>query len=302
MIYTVNINASLDYHVDVGNYELGKTNRAAEESIVAGGKGINVSIVLENLGVESICINFYAGFSGKELLRQISAFSFKQDNVEVECGFTRINVKLHGFETTEINGMGPNIGPEHIQKLVTKLQASKAGDTIVLTGSIPKSLSSSTYADIIQELSGKDLNFVVDASGELLKKTLPHKPFLIKPNKDEIEELFYIQISDNEELDAYAKKLAQLGAQNVLVSMGDEGAILLDMDGNFYRLPAPQGKLVNAVGAGDSMLAGFIAGWNETHDSLSAFKKAICTGSASAFSESFATKNQVEELLINFNF
>lgn len=293
MIYTVTFNPSLDYIVSVKEFELGKTNRTSYEQILAGGKGINVSTVLKNLEVENVALGFTAGFTGKEITRMAEDGGLRCDFIILEKGCSRINVKMKDFDGTEINGMGPIIDSEAVERLMNRLRMLKEGDILVLAGSIPSSMSDSIYRDIMSELSGKGIEFIVDATKDLLLNVLEFQPFLIKPNNHELGEIFGVELRTRESVVPYARKLQEMGARNVLVSMAGEGAVLLDEKEQIFMLPAPKGELVNAVGAGDSMVAGFLAGWSTTKDSYHAFKMGVAAGSASAFSEFLATKDEV---------
>lgn len=297
LIYTVTFNPSLDYIVGVKDFKLGATNRTSYEQMLAGGKGINVSYVLKNLGFESTAIGFLAGFVGEELKRRIVADGINADFLTLEDGISRINVKLKDIDGTEINGMGPSIAPDKVKELRAKINALKAGDILVLAGSIPQSMPDTIYMDIMADLQGRGVNIVVDATRDLLMNVLSYKPFLIKPNNHELGEIFGVELSTREEVVPYAKKLQEKGARNVLVSMAGEGAVLIDENGCVYMSEAPKGKVVNAVGAGDSMVAGFVAGYLEKKNYEYAFHKGLAAGSASAFSEQLATKAEVEALL-----
>ena len=296
MIYTVTFNPSLDYIVSIKDFELGKTNRTTQEQMLAGGKGINVSTVLKNLGIDNVALGFVAGFTGKEIERMANESGIICDFITLEEGCSRINVKMKDFDGTEVNGMGPVINEDAVEQLKKQLRRLTQGDTLVLAGSIPACMSDSIYRDIMSELKDKGINFVVDATKDLLLNVLEFHPFLIKPNNHELGEIFDVELATRESVVPYAKKLQEMGARNVLVSMAGQGAVLLDECGNVYMLPAPKGTLVNAVGAGDSMVAGFIAGWTETQDSYHAFKMGVSAGSASAFSEILATKEDVERV------
>lgn len=297
MIYTVTFNPSLDYIVGVDNFKPGATNRTSYEQMLAGGKGINVSYVLKNLGFESTALGFLAGFVGEELKRRIVADGINADFLTLEDGISRINVKLKDIDGTEINGMGPDIAPDKVKELRAKINALKAGDILVLAGSIPQSMPDTIYMDIMADLQGRGVNIVVDATRDLLMNVISYKPFLIKPNNHELGEIFGVELSTREEVVPYAKKLQEKGARNVLVSMAGEGAVLIDENGCGYMSEAPKGKVVNAVGAGDSMVAGFVAGYLEKMNYEYAFHKGLAAGSASAFSEQLATKAEVEALL-----
>lgn len=293
MIYTVTFNPSLDYIVSVNDFQLGKTNRTVYEQMLPGGKGINVSTVLHNLGIETTALGFTAGFTGKEIQRKVKKIGFHSDFISLTKGFSRINVKMQDVDGTEINGMGPFIDREAVEVLMEKLKLLKEGDILVLAGSIPESMPDFIYRDILAELAGKGILFVVDATKELLLNVLEYKPFLIKPNHHELGDIFGAELATRESVVDYAKKLQERGARNVLVSMAGEGAVLVDEKEEVFMLPAPSGKLINAVGAGDSMVAGFLAGWLEKKDFSHAFKMGISAGSASAFSELLATKEEI---------
>lgn len=297
MIYTVTFNPSLDYIVTVKDFKTGVVNRTTEEIIFPGGKGINVSMVLKNLGYESTALGFMAGFTGEAICNLLDKKGITTDFITVEKGVSRINVKLRSNEESEINGQGPEILDTDIQKLYSKLDTLGDGDTIVLAGSIPDVMPQSIYMDIMKHLEGKNIRIVVDATKDLLVNVLAYKPFLIKPNNHELGEIFGVEISDKDDVVMYARKLQEKGARNVLVSMAGDGAVLVTEDGQEFRAEAPKGKVVNSVGAGDSMVAGFIAGYLSTKEYIEAFKLGVCTGSASAFSEELATKAEVEELL-----
>ena len=297
MIYTVTFNPSLDYIVRLDSFTAGEINRTNYEQVLGGGKGINVSIVLSNLGHKSTALGFTAGFTGDEITRQLEGFGVKQDFIRLTEGFSRINVKVKADKETEINGQGPDITPEAQQKLFKQLDQLKENDTLVLAGSIPNTLPDDIYQRIMERLSKKNIRIVVDATKNLLMNVMPYKPFLIKPNNHELGEMFGVVLKTDEEIIAHAKKLQEKGARNVLISMAGDGAIMLTEDGDIYRSEAPKGKLVNSVGAGDSMVAGFIAGYTETRSYEKAFFMGVATGSASAFSENLATRAEAEALL-----
>ena len=293
MIYTVTFNPSLDYIVSVPGFEMGKTNRTSYEQMLAGGKGINVSTVLGNLGIENIALGYVAGFTGDELIRRMKESGLKNDFIRIENGYSRINVKIRDFDGMEINGMGPVIGKEALEALMEKLEKLVEGDTLVLAGSIPESMPGTIYSDILERLQGRGIRFVVDATKDLLLNVLKFGPFLIKPNHHELGEIFGVELRTRESVVPYAAKLQERGARNVLVSMSGEGAVLLDEEGKVHALPAPKGTLINAVGAGDSMVAGFLTGWEERHDYEHAFRMGVASGSASAFSDYLATREEV---------
>lgn len=297
MIYTVTFNPSLDYIVNVDNLQLGAVNRTNREIMNPGGKGINVSMVLHNLGYKSTALGFRAGFTGREIARLMEEQEIQSEFIEVDAGLSRINVKVRSNEESEINGMGPDIGETDIQKLYAQLDKLEDGDILVLAGSIPASMPETMYRDIMERLSGKKLQIAVDATKDLLMNVLKYHPFLIKPNNHELGEIYGVKLSTRDEVIPYARKLQEEGARNVLISMAGEGAVLLTEDGDVYQTEAPKGKVKNSVGAGDSMVAGFVAGYVESHDYEKAFYMGVCTGSASAFSEGMATKEAVHELL-----
>ena len=294
MIYTVTFNPSIDYIVSMNGFEIGKTNRTTKEQMLAGGKGINVSTVLSNIGIENVTLGFIAGFTGLELKSMVQKQGLVSDFIELEQGITRINVKMKDYDGTEINGMGPVISSEAVEQLKVQLRKLQGGDVVVLAGSIPASMSSEIYRDLMEELAPKGIEFVVDATKNLLLNVLEFHPFLIKPNNYELGEIFGVELLQREEVVPYAKKLQEMGARNVLVSMAGEGAVLVSESGEVFMSPAPKGTLVNAVGAGDSMVAGFLAGWTESHDYGHAFRMGLAAGSASAFSELLATRAEIE--------
>ena len=296
MVYTVTFNPSLDYIISVEGFQMGKTNRTAGEQMLPGGKGINVSTVLKNLGIPTTALGFTAGFTGEEIKRRVEKAGLDSDFIQLEAGYSRINVKMKDFDGTEINGQGPDISKEKLRQLLKKLDGLEKGDVLVLAGSIPKSLPDSIYSDILARLERKGILAVVDATGELLLKVLKYRPFLIKPNNHELGEIFQVKLETREDVIPYAEKLREKGARNVLVSMAGQGAVLVDETGKVHMLPAPEGKLINAVGAGDSMVAGFLAGWLTKQDYFYAFCMGISAGSASAFSENLAGKEEIEKV------
>ena len=297
MIYTVTFNPALDYIVRVERFNTGEVNRAVYNEIMAGGKGVNVSLVLKNLGHESTALGFAAGFTGEKLIRDLKAKGCRADFIFLDQGMTRINVKIKGQQETEINGEGPEITTSAIKSLMMRLERLKADDILVLSGSIPKTLPEDIYERLMLRQQGKKVKIVVDATRNLLKETLKYHPFLVKPNHLELGELFGVTISDQEEAIQYAEKMQQMGAVNVLVSMAGEGAVFLDEHGITYKSPAPKGKVINSVGAGDSMVAGFLAGYLETGNYERAFQMGVAAGSASAFSEFLATREEMLEVL-----
>lgn len=297
MIYTVTFNPSLDYIVTVDDFRCGKVNRTKDEIIFPGGKGINVSMVLQNLGHKSTALGFLAGFTGTEIQRLLEKKGIDTDFIIAQEGISRINVKLRSDQESEINGRGPAISADDILKLYRKLDSLNSEDILVLAGSIPDVMPESMYRDIMEYLQKKNLKIVVDATKDLLVKVLQYHPFLIKPNNYELGEIFNVEIRSKKDVITYAEIMQDMGARNVLVSMAGDGAVLVAEDGTIYQAEAPKGKVVNSVGAGDSMVAGFLAGYLEKESYAEAFKMGVCTGSASAFSEELATREQVEKLI-----
>lgn len=297
MIYTITFNPAIDYISQVENFELGKINRTKTEKFLPGGKGLNVSTVLKNLGVENTALGFVAGFTGEELKKEVESRGIKTDFIKVKQGITRINVKINSKEETALNGNGPQVTEENIIELLNKIEKIHRDDIVILSGNTPKGINNNIYEIICEKLEKNGVTFIVDATRELLINVLKNKPFLIKPNKEELEETFKTKIETKEDIIIYAKKLQEMGAQNVLISLGGEGAILVDSKEQVYYSQAPKGKVVNTVGAGDSMVAGFIAGYNESGDFEKAFKMGIAAGSASSFSMDLATSEEVANLL-----
>lgn len=296
VIYTITFNPSLDYIASCEDFRLGETNRVSKEIIFPGGKGINVSIVLSNFGLDTTALGFLAGFTGEEIKRLVVEKGIRNEMIPIANGFSRINVKLRSKEESELNGMGPVIDDEAIAKLYAKLDELTSEDILCLAGSIPSSMPSTMYSDIMKHLQGRGIRIVVDATKDLLMNVLEYRPFLIKPNNHEIGELFGVKLSRRDEVIPYAKKLQEKGAVNVLVSMAGEGAVLVDENGEVYQSEAPKGTVVNSVGAGDSMVAGFIYGYLKHGNYSEAFRYGLATGSASAFQEELAGLKDVEEL------
>lgn len=295
MIYTVTFNPAIDYVVNTGELVPGSVNRASSENMFFGGKGINVSIVLRALGVRSIALGFTAGFTGEAIENGVRAMGIETDFIRLPVGNSRINVKIKSGVETELNGQGPDIDNASLEKLFVRLDRLSADDTLILAGSIPKSLPSDVYERILQRLSGRGIRTVVDASGELLLNVLKYHPFLIKPNDQELGGIFGVNISGFEDVELYAGKLRELGARNVLVSMAGDGAVLLDESGAVHRSGVCRGTVVNSVGAGDSMLAGFISGIEKGPDY--ALKVGTACGGATAFSEGLASREKIDEML-----
>lgn len=296
MIYTITFNPALDYIVKVDNFHLGSVNRTSYEQVYAGGKGINVSMVLTNLEVENMALGYIAGFTGEEIERRLKASGCKTDFIKLKNGMSRINIKLKSNEESEINGSGPNIDREALETLFNRLESLNEGDILVLAGSIPNTLPNDIYETIMEKLMKKHIKFVVDATGELLLNVLKYKPFLIKPNHYELGELFHTEIKNEKEIINYARKLQEIGAENVLISMAGDGAIFVSSEGKVIKSAVPKGVVENSVGAGDSMVAGFIAGYLKSNNFEEAFKMGVAAGSASTFSEDLATKEEVYNL------
>mgnify|MGYP004614860745 CR=1 FL=1 len=298
MIYTVTFNPAIDYVVRLEQpLEVGQVNRADGEDCVLGGKGINVSGVLAQLGCPSVALGFVAGETGAWLERGLAAQGLKTDFVHLEKGMTRINVKIKAGQETELNGAGPDIPDQALQQLEAQLDRLAAGDVLVLAGSIPRSLPQDVYQRLLARLEGKGVQAVVDATRDLLVNVLPYHPFLIKPNNHELGEILGRELCTDAEIADAARTLQQKGARNVLVSMAGEGALLLDEKGQVHRIGCPKGKVVNSVGAGDSMVAGFVAGWQQTGSYVQALRLGTACGSATAFSLGLATKEKIHQLL-----
>lgn len=296
MVYTVTFNPAIDYVVHTGEMKLGKTNRSEREEIYFGGKGINVSIVLREIGIGSKALGFIAGFTGEAIEKGLVDMGINTDFVRLNQGNSRINVKIKSMEETEINGQGPDIDSEAITALFQKLDNIADGDTLILAGSIPSSLPSDIYQRILERLSGKKIKAVVDATNELLLNVLQYKPFLVKPNNHELGEMFGVELKNDEDIEKYARKLQEMGAVNVLISMAGDGAMLIDEYGKLHRCGVCKGTVKNSVGAGDSMVAGFTAG-SLQGDYEYALKLGTAAGGATAFLDGLATKEKIEELL-----
>ena len=296
MIYTVTFNPAIDYVVYVSELKVGKTNRSQHEDVFLGGKGINVSTMLNNLGVENKALGFVAGETGELVEQGLKERGMDTDFIRLPEGDTRINVKVRGKLETEVNGSGPHIPDVYIQQLMEKLEQVKDDDVIVLSGSVPRSVSKDVYANIMEQMKGRPVKIVVDAAGDLMKNVLPHRPFLIKPNRAELEGLAGKVLGKTREIMRSAKDLQAQGARNVLVSLGGDGALLLDETGKFHRIGVPKGELKTSVGSGDSMVAGFLAGYQKTGDYVTALRTGAACGSASAFSTALATREEVESL------
>ena len=297
MIYTVTFNPAIDYVVHADDMQVGAVNRSRQEEVYFGGKGINVSVVLHELGLASKALGFVAGFTGEAIEQGLRADGIETDFIHLEKGFSRINVKIKSGEETELNGQGPEIPEDKLRQLFDQLEQVQDGDTLILAGSIPASLPADVYEQILRHLSGKQVRAVVDATRDLLVNVLKYKPFLIKPNNFELGEIFGVPLKDDvDEIVRYAGKLQEMGARNVLVSMAGDGAVLLDENGGVHACGVCKGTVKNSVGAGDSMVAGFVAGC-ETGDYDYALKLGTATGGATAFSEGLAKKELIAELL-----
>ena len=296
MIYTVTFNPAVDHVIHTGDIIPGKVNRSVSEQVFFGGKGINVSLVLKELGVKSKALGFAAGFTGDAIVAYLSENGIENDFVRLKKGFSRINVKIKAGTETEINSSGPDISAEELELLLEKLDTLTEGDILVLAGSIPPSLPSDTYEMILRRLSGKGILFAVDATKELLLNVLKYRPFLIKPNNFELEEIFGVPMKTDADIEKYARKLHEMGAENVLVSMAENGAMLIDSTDKLYRCGVCRGTPVNSVGAGDSMLAGFIAG-SLDNDSEYALRLGTAAGGATVFSPGLASAESITRLL-----
>lgn len=299
MIYTLTLNPALDYVVSANEIHNGLINRCESEYLLAGGKGINVSIMLNNLGTKSVALGFCAGYTGIILEKMLADSGVNTDLIMLENGMTRINVKIKSECETDINGNGPKIDGSDISKLYEKLSDLSEGDILVMAGSLPKSLPVTTYSNIMEFLQNKNVKIVVDATGEVLMSTLKYKPFLIKPNNFELSEIVSKDLKTFDEITEAAKKLCDMGAQNVLVSLGENGAILVSKDG-VLKSAAPNGRVINTTGSGDSMVAGFLSAIENGCSYSKALSLAICAGSATAFTENIANGKQVYELLRTF--
>lgn len=303
MIYTLTVNPSLDHHIYMEKMTAGCVNRTAREKIRPGGKGINVSIMLKNLGIDSVALGFLGGYTGALLYKLLAEYGIVSDFVDLPGQSTRINVKIHAKEDTDINASGPLIRKADLKQIWEKLKHLDDGDFLVLSGNVPKSVPDTVYGDLMGRLAEKKIKVVVDASGGLLLNSLKERPFLVKPNLFELAEIFggrpeeIYRAYDKEFVYEHGKKLREMGALNVLVSLGADGAVLFDECGNVHERCAPQGKQINSVGAGDSMIAGFLTGFLKTHDYDRALDYGVCAGSASAFSEEFASFDEIQRLM-----
>ena len=296
MIYTVTLNPALDYVMKVGNIRFDDINRSESEEIYYGGKGINVSVILTRLGVENKALGFVGGFTGEKLYEMLKKDGIDCDFNILKNGYTRINVKIKAQTELDVNAQGPAIDEEDIALLLEKLDGIKQGDFLVLAGSIPNTLPDDIYERILSRLDGRGINFVVDATGDLLKNVLKYKPFLIKPNHHELGDLFKVEAKSEQDIVFYAKKLQEMGARNVLVSRAKDGATLIDEQGSVTTFGNVEGELVNSVGCGDSMVGGFLAGWIEKGDYSYALKLGAACGNATAFSQELATADEIKNV------
>lgn len=297
MIYTVTLNPSIDYVIRLDEFKIGEINRTSEEYVYPGGKGINVSLILNELGHTTKALGFISGFTGAYIRDSLKSKGLDEDFINLESGFTRINVKLKSINETEINGQGPIISDADLDKLFQKLDTLTENDVLVLAGSIPNTLDSSLYQKIMKRLADKNIKIIVDATKDLLIKVLKYRPFLIKPNNHELEELFDVKLETTDDIITYALKLQEMGAKNVLVSLGKDGALLITEDGDIFKSNVASGQVKNSVGAGDSMVAGFIAGYLTTNSYEKALQLGAASGGATAFSSDLAKKEYIYELL-----
>lgn len=297
MIYTVTLNPSIDYVIKLDHLKTGQINRVNSENVYPGGKGINVSRILKTLGDDNIATGFVSNFTGDFIKNSLSEMNIKSDFIQLDNGFTRINVKIKSDEETEINGGGPEISDEKLGELFDKLSFLKEDDILVLAGSIPSTLKEDLYEKIMNHVKEHNVKVVVDATKNLLLNVLKYNPFLIKPNNHELEEMFNVKLNSIEDISRYAKKLQDMGARNVLISMGKDGALLLTENNEVFLSNTPKGTVKNSVGAGDSMVAGFIAGYLNTNKYEEALKLGAACGSATAFSNDLATKDYIDRLV-----
>ena len=300
MIYTVTLNPSIDYIVRLDKLTTGITNRTTAEEYYYGGKGINVSLVLAELDIDSTAYGFVAGFTGKAIENGIRNDHIITDFIKLKDGISRINIKIKAGEETEINGQGPHITEMELERLLQKIDRIQGGDTLVLAGSIPNTMPDDVYERMMERIARKKVRFVVDATKKLLVNSLKYKPFLIKPNRQELSEIFDVEVKTEDDIVKYAKELEKMGAQNVLISLGGEGAMLIDENGQKHKAGVLKEKVVNTVGSGDSMVAGFIAGYEKTGDYSYALKLGSVCGNATAFLPGLATKEKINELLEKF--
>lgn len=296
MIYTLTLNPSIDYIIHLKKFQEGITNRATSEEYYIGGKGINVSLILAELGIQSTALGFIAGFTGEKIEAELQNQNIQTDFIRLKHGISRINLKLKSESETEINAQGPHIEDTEFKKLFEKISQITNGDTLVLAGSIPKSVSENIYETILKNIKHKNIRIILDTTGKALLNSLKYKPFLIKPNLQELSELFSVTLQNSQDIEPYARQLIKMGAQNVLISLGGNGAVLFAQNGHTYRYGVLKEKVLNTVGAGDSMIAGFIAGFEKTGDFLYALKSGTACGNATAFSPGLASKEKIDEI------
>ena len=297
MIYTVTLNPSIDYVINLEHLNTGHVNRVNSEHVYPGGKGINVSRILKTLGHDNVATGFVSNFTGDFITNSLSDLNVKSDFIKLDNGFTRINVKIKSDEETEINGGGPHISDEKLKELFDKLSELKEGDILVLAGSIPSTLKEDLYEKIMEQVKEYNVKVVVDATKNLLLNVLKYNPFLIKPNNHELEEIFNVKLECVDDIATYSRKLQEMGARNVLVSRGKDGAILITEDKELFISNVPKGIVINSVGAGDSMVAGFISGYTNSNSYEEALRLGAASGSATAFSSDLANKDLIDRLI-----
>ncbi len=300
MIFTVTLNPSIDYVVRLDKLTNGITNRTTSEEYYFGGKGINVSCVLAELGLDSTAYGFVAGFTGEAIEKGIRNDRIITDFIKLKHGISRINIKIKAGEETEINCQGPHIDDSELERLLQKIDRIASGDTLVIAGSIPNTMPDDVYERMLERISRKDVKIVVDATKQLLVNSLKYKPFLIKPNRQELSEIFGTEVKTEEDIEKYAKELQKMGAKNVLISLGGEGAMLIDENGEKHKAGVLKEKVINTVGSGDSMVAGFVAGYEKEHSYPYALKLGSVCGNATAFLSGLATREKIDELLVKF--
>lgn len=301
MIYTVTLNPSIDYVIKVDNLTKGKVNRVSEEHVYPGGKGINVTRILKSLDNDNIALGFVSGFTGDYIVNSLKDLNLKSEFIKVKEGFTRINVKIKSNEETEINGQGPKISEEELKEFYAIIDRLVDGDILILSGSIPSCLDEKLYEKIMERVNSKDIKVVVDATKNLLLNVLKYRPFLIKPNNHELAEMFDVELKSTEDVIFYARKLKEMGAQNVLISMGGDGALLVSEDDEVFISTVAKGEVVNSVGAGDSMVAGFVSGYLKTGSYEEALRLGAASGGATAFSSDLASREFIDKLVKEIN-
>ena len=301
MIYTVTLNPSIDYVIKVDNLTKGKVNRVSEEHVYPGGKGINVTRILKSLDNDNIALGFVSGFTGDYIVNSLKDLNLKSEFIKVKEGFTRINVKIKSNEETEINGQGPKISEEELKEFYAIIDRLVDGDILILSGSIPSCFDEKLYEKIMERVNSKDIKVVVDATKNLLLNVLKYRPFLIKPNNHELAEMFNVELKSTEDVIFYARKLKEMGARNVLISMGGDGALLVSEDDEVFISSVAKGEVVNSVGAGDSMVAGFVSGYLKTGSYEEALRLGAASGGATAFSSDLASREFIDKLVKEIN-